>query len=45
MSGRTEADVLEVLARALEAQAPAMACAILLLDEDGATMRHAAAPS
>src|SRR5262245_14161817 len=39
------AEVLQVLARAIEGQAPAMACSVLLLDEGGGTLRHGAAPS
>ena len=38
-------EVLEVLAGAIEAQAQDMLCSILLLDEDGTTLRHGAAPS
>src|SRR5262245_40347532 len=39
------AEVLRVLAQAIEGQAPAMACSVLWLDEDGPTLRHAASPS
>jgi PAS domain S-box-containing protein len=39
------AEVLEVLARAIEGQSPGTACSVLLLEEDGVTLRHGAAPS
>lgn len=38
-------DVLEHMAAAVEAQAPGARCSILLLDKDGSTLRHGAAPS
>jgi signal transduction histidine kinase len=37
--------MLESLVRLIEHQSPAMRCSILLLDEDGVTLRHGAAPS
>jgi signal transduction histidine kinase len=37
--------MLEDLVRLIEHQSPAMRCSILLLDEDGVTLRHGAAPS
>lgn len=39
------ADILDTLARAVEAEAPGMSVSILLLDPDGVHVRHAAAPS
>ena len=38
-------NVLDVLLRAIEAQSPGMLGSILLLDSDGVTLRHGAAPS
>ena len=37
--------ILESIVRLVESEAEGMACTILLLDEDGATIRHGAAPS
>src|SRR5207253_5339503 len=37
--------ILENLARVVEAQFPGMLCSVLLLDEDGQHVRHGAAPS
>ncbi|HVX39363.1 MAG TPA: ATP-binding protein [Gemmatimonadaceae bacterium] len=37
--------MLESLVRLIEHQSPAMRCSILLLDSDGTTLRHGAAPS
>jgi len=37
--------VLESLVRLVESQCDGMLCTVLLLDEDGATVRHGAAPS
>ena len=39
------ADVLDHLARLIEAQLPGVQIAVLLLDEDGVHLRHGAAPS
>ncbi len=44
-TGAPLGEVLDVLARAIEGQSPGMACSVLLLDEDGLTLRHGAAPS
>ncbi len=38
-------DMLDALVRLIETQSPSMRCSILLLDEDGETLRHGAAPS
>ncbi len=38
-------DVLEHIAAVVEEQAPGARCSILLLDKDGSTLRHGAAPS
>jgi PAS domain S-box-containing protein len=38
-------EVLECLCRFMEQQFPGMLCSVLLLDADGATLRHGAAPS
>ncbi|HZK52499.1 MAG TPA: GAF domain-containing protein, partial [Actinomycetota bacterium] len=38
-------DVLEHIAVVVEEQAPGARCSILLLDKDGSTLRHGAAPS
>jgi len=38
-------DIMEKLARAVEAQHPGMLCSIMLLDADGKHLRHGAAPS
>src|SRR5580704_16248248 len=38
-------DVLESLCRFMEQQFPGMLCSVLLLDSDGTTLRHGAAPS
>ena len=38
-------DVLEHIATVVEEQAPGARCSILLLDKDGSTLRHGAAPS
>ena len=39
------AETLEAIVRLAESQSPEMLCSILLLDEDGARLRHGAAPS
>jgi PAS domain S-box-containing protein len=44
-TGRSLADVLESLVHLVESQADGMLCSVVLLDEDGATIRHGAAPS
>lgn len=44
-SGAPLSDVLEVLCAIIEEQAPGMLSSILLLDPDGRTLRHNAAPS
>ena len=38
-------DVLDSLVRLVESQSDGMMCTVLLLDEDGASVRHGAAPS
>ncbi len=38
-------ETLNTLCRVVEAQSPEILCSILLLDEDGTQLRHAAAPS
>jgi PAS domain S-box-containing protein len=38
-------EVLECLCRFMEQQFPGMLCSVLLLDSEGATLRHGAAPS
>lgn len=38
-------DVLDFIARKIEAQEPELSCSVLLLDENGKRLRHAAAPS
>jgi PAS domain S-box-containing protein len=38
-------EVLECLCRSMEQQFPGMLCSVLLLDSDGVTLRHGAAPS
>src|SRR3954464_14896786 len=38
-------DMLDSLVRLIEHQSPRMRCSILLLDTDGKTLRHGAAPS
>lgn len=43
--GDSLAKVLDALARAVERQAPGMKASILLLEKDGTTLRHGAAPS
>ena len=37
--------MLSALVRLIEHQTPSMRCSILLLDKDGVTLRHGAAPS
>jgi PAS domain S-box-containing protein len=37
--------ILEVLCRQIEKQDPGLLCSVLLLDSDGTTLRHGAAPS
>jgi GAF domain-containing protein len=37
--------VLDILLKAIESQSQGMLCSILLLDSDGVTLRHGAAPS
>ena len=44
-AGRPLSDILETLARNLEAQTSGALCSILLLDADGVHLRHGAAPS
>ncbi|HEU4935729.1 MAG TPA: PAS domain-containing protein [Vicinamibacterales bacterium] len=44
-TGTALAAVLDSLARLVEGQADGMFCTVLLLDEDGITVRHGAAPS
>jgi PAS domain S-box-containing protein len=44
-SGGALPDVLDCLARFVEELSDGMRCSVLLLDEDGETMRHGAAPS
>jgi PAS domain S-box-containing protein len=44
-SGTTLPTVLESIARLVEEQRPGMLCSILLLDKNGNTLRHGAAPS
>jgi PAS domain S-box-containing protein len=44
-SGAPFADVLQVLSRIIEEQSPGLLCSILLLDNNGRTLRHGAAPS
>jgi len=44
-AGAPLADVLGALATFVEAQSEGMLCSVLLLDEDGARLRHGAAPS
>jgi len=44
-SGTPLCDVLNVLCRIIEEQFPELVCSVLLLDPDGKTLRHGAAPS
>src|SRR5260370_11365432 len=44
-SGAPLCDVLTVLCRIIEQQFPGLVCSVLLLDPDGRTLRHGAAPS
>jgi PAS domain S-box-containing protein len=44
-SGSALPDVLDWLVRCVEQLSDGLRCSVLLLDEDGATMKHAAAPS
>lgn len=44
-SGAPLSDVLQVLSRIIEEQSPDLLCSILLLNPDGKTLRHGAAPS
>jgi len=44
-TGRALTDVLDSLVRMVEQQCDGMVCTVLLLDEDGTTVRHGAAPS
>jgi two-component system cell cycle sensor histidine kinase/response regulator CckA len=44
-SGAPLSDVLHVLSRIIEEQSPGLLCSILLLDLNGKTLRHGAAPS
>ncbi|SRR5216684_2250533 len=44
-SGAPLCDVLNVLCRVIEEQFPELVCSVLLLDPDGRTLRHGAAPS
>jgi PAS domain S-box-containing protein len=39
------AEILESLCRLIEAEFPELLCSVLILDADGATLRHGAAPS
>jgi PAS domain S-box-containing protein len=43
--GAPLAEILDHLIRFIEAQSPGMICSVLLLDSDGVTLRHGAAPS
>ena len=43
--GRTLPEVLDCLVRVVEQQSDGMSCSALALDDDGVTIRHAAAPS
>jgi PAS domain S-box-containing protein len=43
--GAPFADVLQILSRTIEERSPGLLCSILLLDADGKTLRHGAAPS
>ena len=44
-SGAPLCDVLNVLCRIIEEQFPELVCSVLLLDPDGRSLRHGAAPS
>jgi PAS domain S-box-containing protein len=44
-TGSALPEVLECLVRVVEQQSNGMSCSALVLDDDGATIRHAAAPS
>ncbi len=44
-AGRALSEVLDALARLIEAQGDGMLASVLLLDEDGVHLRHGAAPS
>ena len=44
-AGGSLTDVLELLARIVEGQSSGMKCSVLLVDHDGASLRHGAAPS
>ena len=44
-TGSTLPEVLECLVRVVEQQSDGMSCSALVLDDDGVTIRHAAAPS
>jgi PAS domain S-box-containing protein len=44
-TGRALPEVLDCLVRVVEQQSNGMSCSALVLDDDGATIRHAAAPS
>jgi PAS domain S-box-containing protein len=44
-TGSSLRDVLDSVVRLVEDQSHGMLCSVLLLDEDGATIRHGAAPS
>src|SRR5260370_1263689 len=44
-SGAPLCDVLNVLCRIIEEQFPELVCSVLLLDPNGRTLRHGAAPS
>ena len=44
-TGRSLPDVLDSLVRLVESQSDGMLCTVLLLDEDGVSVRHGAAPS